>query len=657
MILTDIEKLANDSKRHYNSAFINQDIMLHKDFKEKFEKTLNEKGSSVKFLDYSAEIITSSKNKIFLPNQWFYIATFMVDFYLELIKYKQELEKILSNPNLINMDKKSIIKSLKEGNYSNIENQIKAAIHEHFQDSQENIDYMWKFLTDYEWWNGQKTIERHDFYVSPILKLLGLVNVSQSYVADIVVFFASDSELKREAEALINQLSLLSEFSSDTTEMHFPKEESDIVQANISKNLILNGPPGTGKTFETIEIALKICGYWTDDMHSNRRKAVETFKKLQDEARIEFVTFHQSMSYEEFIEGLSAEVHNNEVVYKVKDGIFKKVCKRASKNVFNQGDIISRYEIVSINKGLICVKSSTGSIAPIPLDLIEDIAKNVLNGQCTIDDIRRGENKENVSTLYDNFILGYKSILSTLVSYYIDNLDKATDDKPYVLIIDEINRANISKVFGDLITLIEEDKREGALNEIKVRLQYSQEYFSVPKNVFIIGTMNTADRSIALMDIALRRRFDFREIMPQTQILGSVSLNDDEINLAELLEVINKRITVLLDRNYSIGQALFIHVHDINQLVISIKNKLLPLLQEYFYGDWEKISLALGDNQKSDPSLKLIIKDSNYDLNNLFGKNTDFVNEDQVVYTVNPKLGMDEEKDFYLIKSIYTQES
>lgn len=656
MILKDLGKLAHDSRNHYINAFINKDIELHSDFKEKFEQMLNARSSSVRFLDYSAEINTSSHNKIYLPNQWFYIATFMVDFYLELIKYKRELEVILNKIDL-KIDRKTIIKLLKDGNYSDIENEIKLAISNHFENNKENIDYMWDFLTNYDWWHGQKTIDRHDFFVSPILKLLGLVNVSQSYVADIVVFLASDSELKKEAESLINQLSSMSEFTSDNNEIPSIKTDVTTIEVNSPKNLILYGPPGTGKTFETIELALKICGCWSEDMLSNRKKAVDAFKKLQDEERIEFITFHQSISYEEFIEGLSAQIHNDSVIYKIKDGIFKQICKRASSNIFNKGDIINRYEIVNVDKGLIKVKSSTGSIAPIPFELVEDIAQNVLKGQCTIDDIRRGENKEKVSTLYDNYILGYKSILSTMVGHYIENITKRHIEKPYVLIIDEINRANISKVFGDLITLIEEDKREGALNEIKVRLPYSQEYFSVPRNLYIIGTMNTTDRSIALMDMALRRRFDFKEIMPQTHMLGSILLNEEELNLAELLEVINKRLTVLLDRNYTIGQAIFINVNDVNQLVSAIKNKLLPLLQEYFYEDWEKISLALGDNQKTDPSLKLIIKDSNYSLKDLFGNTPDYVNEDQEVYSVNPVLGSNEEQDFHIIKSIYSQES
>jgi hypothetical protein len=656
MALKDLNKLAVDSKEMYSSTFINKDIKLPNRFKEKFSQVLETTGASIRFLDYSAEIIRNSQNRIFLPNQWFYLATFMVDFVSELIKYKDELEKICFSlePHITRRDFWEKVKSLKGKDKEKIDPLIKTALINHFNGSHNEIEFMNNFITNYEWWFGQKTIDRSDFYVSPVLKLLGLVNVTQSYVAEIVYFLASDINLRREAEDLLSELSS----SAIVSERKINGEEKGIEEKNFSipKNLILYGPPGTGKTFETVELSLKICGRWTEDMASNRIQAVKVFNELQDEGRIEFVTFHQSMSYEEFIEGLSAHVHNNEVVYQVKDGIFKKICKRARREIFYKGAIINNYEIVKINKNIISVKNSNGAISPIPIDLIEDIAKNVLEGRCTLDDVRRGENKERVSVLYDNYILGYKSILSSLVNYYIENMNKISKKNNYVLIIDEINRANISKVFGELITLIEEDKREGENNELKVCLPYSQEYFSIPNNVYIIGTMNTADRSIAMIDIALRRRFEFKEIMPRLELLGSVFYEDDEINLGHLLEVINKRITVLLDRNYTIGQSIFINVSDVRELASVIKYKLIPLLQEYFYEDWEKISLVLGDNQKSDPSLKLIIKDYNYNVKYLFG-NIDFVNEDEFVYTVNPNFGIDEEKDFHIIKSIYAQES
>ncbi|NHC43465.1 AAA domain-containing protein, partial [Bacillus sp. MM2020_1] len=393
------------------------------------------------------------------------------------------------------------------------------------------------------------------------------------------------------------------------------------------KNLILYGPPGTGKTYKTAEITLKICGYWEEHLSEDRRELMKRFQMLQKQGQVEFITFHQSFSYEEFVEGIRAIVVNDQVKYEVKDGVFKEICKKAINPIFSKGDIINGYELVDVNEHLIYVKNSSNVISPIPYDLVEEATKNVLEGKVTLEDIHAGRNKEITSQKYDNYILGYKTILKTLVKHYIDKLNvEHSTDRNFVLIIDEINRANISKVFGELITLIEEDKRigEGNYNALRVKLPYSKEHFGVPKNLYIIGTMNTSDRSIALMDIALRRRFEYVEIMPDTTILQPVIFNDDQIELDKLLDTINKRITVLLDRDHTIGQALLLNIHDMKDLVNAFRKKLIPLLQEYFYEDWEKISLVLGDNQKVTASLKILILDVNFNLKEIFG-DSDFV--------------------------------
>ena len=187
-----------------------------------------------------------------------------------------------------------------------------------------------------------------------------------------------------------------------------------------------------------------------------------------------------------------------------------------------------------------------------------------------------------------------------------------------VFIIDEINRGNISKIFGELITLIEPAKRIGAKEQLRARLPYSGKDFGVPDNVYLIGTMNTADRSIALIDTALRRRFSFVEMKPDSATLTDVLV--DGIDISEMLDTLNKRITVLLDREHTIGHSYLLPLKvdpTIERLAAIFENTIVPLLQEYFYDDYEKIQLVLGDNQKPDDSTRFIIKKT--DVVKMFG--------------------------------------
>lgn len=208
--------------------------------------------------------------------------------------------------------------------------------------------------------------------------------------------------------------------------------------------------------------------------------------------------------------------------------------------------------------------------------------------------------------------------------------------EPFVFVIDEINRGNISKIFGELITLIEDTKREGKVEQASAVLPYSGEFFSVPSNVYILGTMNTADRSIALMDTALRRRFQFVEMMPDTNILKNITVEGVEI--APILEKINERITFLYDREHTIGHAFFIKLidsPDINTLGSIFEKSIIPLLQEYFYEDYQKIQLILGDNEKSDPSIKFIL-DEKIKVKSVFkGDATDVIDLPEKKYTIN----------------------
>ena len=211
-----------------------------------------------------------------------------------------------------------------------------------------------------------------------------------------------------------------------------------------------------------------------------------------------------------------------------------------------------------------------------------------------------------------------------------------TKMKPFVFIIDEINRGNISKIFGELITLIEDTKRDGKMEQASAVLPYSGEFFSVPSNVYILGTMNTADRSIALMDTALRRRFQFVEMMPNTDILKNVTV--DGVEIAPILEKINERITFLYDREHTIGHAFFTKLKDdptIETLASIFEKSIIPLLQEYFYEDYQKIQLVLGDNGKTDPSTKFIL-DEEIKVKNIFKSDaTDVIDLPEKKYTIN----------------------
>jgi 5-methylcytosine-specific restriction protein B len=207
-------------------------------------------------------------------------------------------------------------------------------------------------------------------------------------------------------------------------------------------------------------------------------------------------------------------------------------------------------------------------------------------------------------------------------------------DQHFAMVIDEINRGNISKIFGELITLIEPDKREGSKNAVSVTLPYSGESFSVPANVDIVGTMNTADRSLALLDTALRRRFDFVPVMPDARdeagspLFGlRVTSGEKVIDVPRMLAVINQRVEALYDRDHCIGHAYFTalaQVPDGDERLVALSqvfsNRILPLLEEYFFEDWQKIRLVLADNQKPDIA-KFVIESQNHedDMTRLFG--------------------------------------
>lgn len=225
--------------------------------------------------------------------------------------------------------------------------------------------------------------------------------------------------------------------------------------------------------------------------------------------------------------------------------------------------------------------------------------------------------------------------LSDAITIIEKYLPQAVEEKKnHVFIIDEINRGNISKIFGELITLIEPTKRIGQTEGMKIKLPYSQTMFGVPDNVYILGTMNTADRSIAAIDTALRRRFRFKEIMPDVDVLNGITV--EGVIIKNMLDKINKRITALYDREHTIGHSYFLPLKDnptLDTLAVIFSDDIIPLLQEYFYEDYEKIRLVLGDNKKSvDDTNRFIIATQN-DYNELFGNTEGF--DESFSYEIN----------------------
>ena len=398
-------------------------------------------------------------------------------------------------------------------------------------------------------------------------------------------------------------------------------------------NQILYGPPGTGKTYHTINKALEII-FEKEDKNTKFHDFGDDFEKdfeityekalaIEDEnlkrkilkrifdltyrknGQIEFVTFHQSYGYEEFVEGIKAETTEREnIKYEVKSGIFKQICEKAQLKKGLKLDLESLDFLNFIKPGQ-KFKTLTG----IEFEIISVSERvKVKNSQNTEHSLSRNSILSYLSKQDFKSTRGHFSYQPVIAKYIFDKLNKEqfedNTSKNYILIIDEINRGNISKIFGELITLIEESKRIGKEEEIRVKLPYSgdsEEPFGVPSNLYIIGTMNTADRSIAPIDTALRRRFVFEEMGPNAKLLEKIIVvkadgADTGIQLDKLLDAINTRIEYLYDRDHTIGHAYLIDVKTLSDLKFAFKNKIIPLLAEYFYEDWKNVDLVLNQN-------------------------------------------------------------
>lgn len=494
------------------------------------------------------------------------------------------------------------------------------------------------------------------------------------------------------------------EIRNDGSEMSNKKENK-----NLSLNQILYGPPGTGKTYHTIDKALEILGENLESRDRDEKKA--KFDEYVKDGQIVFTTFHQSYGYEEFVEGIKPmmnnEANSQEIQYEIKDGIFKDICNRALENYENSNlnteelrekiklrekvekflnrlletnEPISKtkggnFFINSFNNNTIEIYSEDverfDGIFKLSLSTFITLLKSNIEFNSAVEMFKKVFDRDyadRTHTYYFNLVNKFKEYEKQAVLKTEDNKISSNSLNSYIIIIDEINRGNVSKIFGELITLIEPSKRIGESEELKVTLPYSGKKFGVPKNVYILGTMNTADRSITSLDTALRRRFEFVEMMPDPDLLKNVFIckdvenpNKDEDYLgddaktegfAEILQniliSINKRIEFLLDREKTIGHAFFMseavkfnkdnwckpdkyeedwYVLSISKLKSIFQNKIIPLLQEYFYNDYALISAVLNDNSM----IEKCEKDDKY-LQKI--KNLDNVDSEKIIYNI-----------------------
>lgn len=488
-------------------------------------------------------------------------------------------------------------------------------------------------------------------------------------------------------------------------------------------NTILFGPPGTGKTYSTKRKSVKICNGKIDEQTIN-----DDYEKLLSENRINFVTFHQSFGYEEFVEGIKPIISDDEdsaIRYEIKDGVLKAAAINASyeyvkakntikskksksttldDNFENRWDqMLSEMREKLDSNDLNVRKFKTRKGADMYLERISDngnlkfkvtdISYTVSFGRTkklwnAFDDVTKIKNidKEIRAVIGGANSTSYYITLEYLQKMKFDSKNSITvsdenlsieekkkfvnaltnsdytntNVKNHVLIIDEINRGNVAQIFGELITLVEKSKRAGSKDAVKIQLSYSGESFILPPNLFIIGTMNTSDRSVESLDAALRRRFSFEELAPNSDSLSGITVVDEnneelEIDLSEMLDIINKRLEFLLDHDHTIGHAYFspeVHQDEENTDFITLKdlkqifvNSIIPQLKEYFYNDWEKIQMVL--------SPKFIEERKDVSLSKLFFYgNTDIIDDEKRLFEVSDSTSWNEEtfQSIYLKK-------
>ena len=421
------------------------------------------------------------------------------------------------------------------------------------------------------------------------------------------------TELVAETVQFVQQhTALFRQLHEQLTEPLTPPEEERAVQSFARKfpnpNIILYGPPGTGKTHHTLELAYELL---TGQPPASYADAQLLFQEELGN-RVDFVTFHQSFTYEDFVQGIKPEVNeNDQLVFKRQNGIFYNIARRAREEYQRQTAVSPATRPVAFDEVFARLLEPLLVEGNEPLNLPmkrQGHSFPVIDFDGNHVTFRRGQDghvnkvlKETLQGLYEGTLKRMAPSGPEIYhGYIVDRLHElareqnSQDTAPsssweaprnYVLIIDEINRANISKVFGELITLLEKDKRLGGANPLPVTLPSGEQQFTVPANLYVIGTMNTADKSIALLDIALRRRFEFQALYPV------YAKNKVRFTHADVFEKLNKEIVRQKSRDFQIGHAYF--MHEAEPLADIFNKKVIPLLYEYFLSDDKKVKDVL----------------------------------------------------------------
>ena len=499
-----------------------------------------------------------------------------------------------------------------------------------------------------------------NFDGSPTAYLCKMNNISEAHKNKQSIFNSIENELnrtqissyskynKKELEKMAFDIDFRNEILSQleyqtTTEKPMENINSD---KKIPLNQILFGAPGTGKTY-----ALR---------NEYFPKYTISEKSISPESYFEEIV--SGLTWWQTIALALLEVGTSKVNDILENRwVSKKAVLSESKNVRATiwGNL--QFHTVIESKTVNYTQRQTPYIFDKTKDKKWELLENELKEQApeiydildSVNNFKPNPNKEikhyvfttfHQSFSYEDFIEGIKPVMEEgkeTISYQIENgifkdlCLKAQNDTEnrYAIFIDEINRGNVSAIFGELITLIEPDKRIGSTNELKVKLPYSKREFGVPKNVDIIGTMNTADRSVEALDTALRRRFSFVEMQPNPSVLLNSEYQD--VDLKQLLETINQRIEVLVDKDHQIGHSYFIGIQNLEDLKQTFKDKIIPLLEEYFYGDFGKIGLVLGGS--------FIYQEENKaKFPNNFNYENDFL-EDKKVYRFTPFENLNEQ--------------